>query len=134
MAATKGILELTEKIFEESNVALDESFAERVRQLGDASCKAGIKAAITYLTEKSELSDAELQMLAGGSIPEHLKLRAFEDHIEQLKSDGQFETDETEKSLSHDAFDSGLSTAIYYLLKAAKLEKIDLLSVIPSDN
>ena len=134
MAATRGILELAEKIFQESNVALDESFAERVRQLGDASCKAGIQAAITYLTEKSELSDAELQMLSGGSIPEHLKLRAFNNHIEQLKSNGQFKPDETEKSLSHDAFDSGLSTAIFYLLKAARLGDVDLLSVIPSDN
>ena len=39
-----------------------------------------------------------------------------------------------ERGLSHDAFDSGLSTAIFYLLKAAKLDDVDLLSVIPSDN
>ncbi len=134
MAATREILELTERIFEESNVGLDESFAERVRQLGGTSCKAGIKAAITYLAEKSELSEGELQMLSGGGIPEHYKLRTFEDHIEQLKRDGHFEPDETEKSLSHDAFDSGLSTAIFYLLNAAKLEKVDLLSVVPSDS
>ena len=134
MAATKEIRELTERIFSECNVALDESFAERVRQLGDTSCKAGIEAAITYLTEKTELSDAELQMLSGGSVPDHYKLRTFEDHIERLKRDGRFEPDGTEKSLRHDAFDSGMSTAIFYLLNAAKLDKVDLLSIIPSDD
>ncbi len=134
MAATREILELTERIFEESNVGLDESYVEQVRQLGDASCKAGIRAAITFLCEKSELSEVELQMLSGGDIPEHYKLRTFEDHIEQLKSDARIEPDGTEKPMCRDAFNSGLSAAIFYLLKTAKLDNVDLLSVIPSDS
>lgn len=85
MAATKEILGLTEKIFEEGNIALDKSFTDRVRQLGDASSKAGIETAITYLTEKSELSEAELQMLSAGDIPTHYKLGTFDRHIERLK-------------------------------------------------
>lgn len=132
MAATKEIRELAGRIFEESNLALDESFTDRVRQLGDAFCKAGIESAITYLSEKSQLSEAELQMLSGGDIPEHYKLRILEAHIEQLKRDAHIEPNEKEKSLCFDAFDSGLSAAIVYLLKAAKLEDVDLLSVIPS--
>ena len=84
MGATEKILELTEKIFDESNAGLDQSFTERVRQLGDSACKEGIEAAITYLSEKSELSEDELQMLSGGNIPEHYKLKSFEDHIEQF--------------------------------------------------
>ena len=134
MAATREILELTERIFAESNAGLDESFAERTRQLGDASCKAGIEAAITYLSEKPELTEAELQMLSEGGIPEHYKLRTFDEHLEQLKRNGCFEPEEAEKRLSHDAFDSGLSTAIFYLLNAAKLDKVDVLSIIPSDS
>ncbi len=131
MAATEKILELTEKIFDESNEALDQTYAERVRKLGDSACKAGIEAAITYLSEKSELSEDELQMLSGGNIPEHYKLRNLEDHIEQLRSEEGMELDEREKSLCCDAFNSGLATAIKYLLQAAKLEDADLLSLIP---
>ena len=46
MAATKESVELTDVIFEEAELALDESYTERVRRLGDSSCKAGIEATI----------------------------------------------------------------------------------------
>lgn len=57
MAAAKGIIDLREEILDRAGLALDASFAERVRRLGDSSCRAGIEAAVTYLCEKSELSE-----------------------------------------------------------------------------
>jgi hypothetical protein len=132
MAATKEVLELTAKIFEESYVGLDESFTERVRHLGDASCKAGIQAVIEYLSGKSELSETELEMRSGGDIPEDHKLSSFEDHIEQLPRNAAIEPNEREKSVCQDAFDSRLAAGILYLMKAAKLDNAGLLSVIPS--
>ena len=132
MAATKEILELTARILEESNVGLDESLAERIRQLGDASCKAGIEAAIEYLSEKSELSEAELKILSGGDTPEHHKLSSFADHLARLPRDAGIGPTEKEKSMCRDAFNAGVSTAILYLVKTAKLDDADLLSLIPS--
>jgi len=63
MAATKEVLDLTERIFNEAHLALNDSYPDRVRQLGDSSCKAGIGAVIRFLSGKSELSDDELQTL-----------------------------------------------------------------------
>jgi len=133
MAATQGIVELTEMIFDQIGLALDESYTERVRQLGDSTCKAGIEATIRYLSERPELSDAELQMLSAGNIPEHVKQRDFEAHIERLDRQTDLRPDEKDKRMCEDAFNSGLSAAIHYLLKAAHTQQVDLLSLIPSN-
>ena len=129
MAATNDVRDLTEEVFEQAGLALDESFTDRVRQLGDSSCKAGIKATIAYLSAKSELSDSELQMLAAGDIPEHVKKTHFDAHIERLSRDVNPKPDE---NMCYDAFASGLSAAIFYLLNSARNRDIDLLAVLPS--
>jgi hypothetical protein len=133
MAATQEIVELTEMIFDQTGLALDESYTERVRQLGDSACKAGIEATIKYLSGKSELPESELQMLSAGNIPEHLKQRDFETHIERLSRQANPKPDEKDKRMCEDAFGSGLSAAIHYLLKAAHAQQVDLLSLIPSN-
>ena len=133
MATTKESVELTEQIFEQAGLALDESYTERVRQLGDSACKAGIEATIRYLSEKSELSDDELQMLSTGNIPEHIRQRDFEALTERLSQTADPELNERDKSMCEDAFASGLSAAIHYLLKAAHTRDVDLLSLIPSN-
>ena len=71
-------------------------------------------------------------MLSGGDIPEHSKLSSFEDHIARLRTETRVEPNGMEKSMCQGAFDSGSSTAISYLMKAAKLDNADLLSAIPS--
>ena len=133
MAATQEIVELTEMIFDQTSLALDASYTERVRQLGDSACKAGIEATIKYLSEISELSESELQMLSAGNIPEHHKQRDFEAHVERLSRQTDSEPDEKDKRMCEDAFNSGLSAAIHYLLKAAHTRQVDLLSLIPSN-
>ena len=133
MATTQEIVELTEMIFDQTGLALDASYTERVRQLGDSACKAGIEATINYLSERPELSDAELQALSAGNIPEHIKQRDFEAHIERLNRKTDPEPDEHDKKMCEDAFNSGLSAAIHYLLKAAHTRQVDLLSLIPSN-
>lgn len=132
MATTIGIADLTEQIFDRAGLALDASFAERVRRLGDSSCRAGIEAAVTYLCEKSELSEAELQMLSAGTIPDHIKQARFDAHIEGLKAGTHPRLTDNDRAMCRDAFDSGLSAAICHLLKTAKTQKADLLSVLPS--
>jgi hypothetical protein len=132
MAATKESVELTETIFDEAGLALDGSYGERVRQLGDSACKAGIEATIRYLSEKSELSDSELEMLSAGNIPEDLRQRDFDALIERLSQNADPKLDESEKSMCEDAFASGLSAAIHYLVKTAHTRDVDLLSLIPS--
>ena len=134
MAATNEVRDLTEEVFEQAGLALADSYTERVRQLGDSSCKAGIKATITYLSAKSELSDAELQVLAAGDIPEHIKKNHFDVHIEKINQDTDPKLDEKDKKLCYDAFNSGLTAAIFYLLKSAKSRDIDLLAVVPSSS
>ena len=99
MAAPQGIVELTEMIFDQTGLALDERFAERVRQLGDSACKAGIEATIKYLSERSELSESELQMLSAGNIPEHVKQRDFEAHIERLNRQTDLKPDERDRRM-----------------------------------
>lgn len=132
MEATKESVELTERIFEQANLALDENYTERVRRFGDSSCKAGIEATIAYLSAKSELTDSELQMLAAGDLPEHIKKNRFEAYIEHLNQDVDFKLEEKDRKMCYDAFNSGLTAAIFYLLKAAKSRDVDLLSIIPS--
>ena len=132
MAATQGIVELTEIIFDQAGLALDAGYTERVRQLGDSACKAGMEAAMKYLSERSELSESELQMLSAGNIPEHVKQRDFEAHIERLNRQTDPKPDEKDKRMCEDAFNSGLSAAIHYLLKTAQAEQVDLLSLVPS--
>jgi len=132
MAATNEVRDLTEGVFEQAGLALDESFTDRVRQLGDSSCKAGIKATIAYLSAKSELSDSELQMLAAGDIPEHIKKTHFDAHIERLSRDVNPKPDEKDEKMCYDAFSSGLTAAIFYLLESARSRDIDLLAVVPS--
>ena len=56
MAATGRILQLTDEIFEQNDLALDDSYTERVRQLGDSACKAGVEATIRYLSKISSVS------------------------------------------------------------------------------
>ena len=133
MAATKESVELTEQIFAEAGLALDDGYTERVRQLGDSACKAGIEATIRYLSEKSELSDIELEMLSAGNIPENLRQRDFEAHIKRLDESTHPKLDEKDKSMCEDAFASGLSAAIHYLLTTAHTQEVDLLSLIPSN-
>jgi hypothetical protein len=131
MAATKESVELVDIIFEEANLALDERFTERIRLLGDSSCKAGIEATINYLSEKSRLTDIELEMLSAGNIPEPVRKRDFEAHIKQLNETTDPKLDEKDRGMCEDAFASGLSAAIYRLLKAAGSKDVDLLSLIP---
>ena len=133
MAATKESVELTQTIFDQAGIALDDSYTERVRQLGDSACKAGIEATIRYLSEKSELSDIELEMLSAGNIPEDLRQRDFEAHVQRVNETTDLKLDEKDKSMCEDAFASGLSTAIFHLLKAADTQDVDLLSLIPSN-
>ncbi len=133
MAATKESVELTERIFAEGDLALDKSYSERVRRLGDASCKAGIEATIKYLSEKTELSDNELEMLSAGNIPDHIKLSDFEALIERLSQSTDPKLDESDKSMCEDAFASGLSAAIFCLLKAAHADQVDVLSLVPAN-
>jgi hypothetical protein len=133
MAATQEIVELTEMIFDQTGLALDESYSERVRQLGDSACKAGIEATIKYLSERSELSDAELQVLSAGNIPEHVKQGDFQAYIERLSRQTDPKLDEKDKRMCEGAFDSGLSAAIHHLLQAAHTQQVDLLSLIPSN-
>ncbi len=133
MAATKESVGLTDKIFAEGELALDGSYNDRVRRLGDASCKAGIEATIRYLSEKSQLSDSELEMLATGNIPDHLKLRDFEALIERLDQSANPKLDESDKNMCEDAFASGLSAAIYHLLRAAHTQDVDVLSLVPAN-
>ena len=129
MAGIKGIVELTETIFNESGMALDESFTEPVRRLGDSTFKAGIKAAISYLSGKSELLDEDIDKLSAGTIPEDYEQQHFEQHISGLNE----QLNEKDEDFCHEAFISGISTALLYLTKAAKLKDVDLLSIIPSD-
>ena len=133
MVATKEVLDLTEQIFEKAGLALNRSRPERLRQLGDSSCKAGIEAVIRFLSKKSELSEDELLTLSAGSIPEHIKQRDFEAHVEQLKERTDPEQVEKDINLCSDAFGSGLSAAIHYLLTIARSQQVDLLSLIPSN-
>lgn len=133
MAATEEVLDMAAQIFDQAGLALDESYVERVRQLGDASCKAGIEATIRYLSEKSELSDDEFEMLSAGNIPVHLRERDFEAHIKRLNETTDPELGEKDRGLCEDAFASGLSAAIFHLIKAADSRQVDLLSLIPSN-
>jgi len=131
MAATKEVHELTEKIFDETYMALKDSFTERVRQLGDSACKAGIETAIMYLSEKPELFEEELEKLSVGKIPEDYEQEYFEKHIEQLNARANVKLNEKERALCYDAFDSGIGVALSYLVKTAKFKGVDLLSLIP---
>lgn len=133
MAATKEVLDLTERIFNEAGLALNESYPDRVRQLGDSSCKAGIEAAIRFLSAKSELSDDELQILSAGNLPDNIGRRDFEAHIEPLKERAEPALDSKDMVMCSDAFYSGISTALHYLLKNAKSRQVDLLSLVPSN-
>ena len=133
MAATKEVLDLTEQIFNETGLALNESYREHVRQLGDSSCKAGVEAAIRFLSEKSELSDDELQTLSAGNLPDSVGRRDFEAHIEPLKERAEPALDSKDMVMCSDAFYSGISAALHYLLKNAKSQQVDLLSLVPSN-
>jgi len=133
MAATKEVLDLTEQIFEQASLALDKSYPDRVRQLGNSCCKAGIEAVIKFLSAKSELSDDELQTLSAGNLPEHIGHRDFKAHIEPLKERAEPELDSKEMVMCSDAFYSGISAAIHYLLTLAKSQQVDLLSLVPSN-
>jgi len=131
MATTNEALDLTEEVFEKAELALDETYTERTRRLGDSSCKAGIEATINYLSEKSQLSDTEIEMLSAGNIPEPVRKRDFEAHIKQLNETTNPKLNGNDERMCEDAFASGLSAAIYYLLKAARTKDIELLSLIP---
>jgi hypothetical protein len=133
MAATKESVELTETIFDEAGLALDGSYTALVRQLGDSACKAGIEATIRYLSDRSELSDIELEMLSAGNIPEDIRKRDFEAHIGRLDQTAEPKLDEKDRSMCEDAFASGLSAAIHYLINAAHTDQVDLLSLVPSN-
>lgn len=130
MAVTRESVDLIEQIFEQTNLALDESYTERIRNLGDSSCKAGIEATIRYLSEKTEISDSELEMLSAGNIPFEIRKRDFEAHFEQLNKTTDPKPSEADKRFCEDAFDSGLSSAIYYLLKVSRSRDVDLLSIV----
>jgi len=130
MAATDEVLDLTEEVFEQAGLALDSSYAERVRGLGDSACKAGIKATIEYLSTKSELFDKELQMLASGDIPVHVKKNYFDEFIERLKQQADPKLDDRDEKMCYDAFNSGLTAAIFFLLSAARKQQVDLLSIV----
>jgi len=132
MAATQESVELTEQIFEQAQLALDDGYNKRLRQLGDAACKAGIEATIRYLAGKSQLSQAELEMLSAGNIPDHIRLRDCEALIEKLSQTANPELSEDDKRMCREAFDSGLAAAIYHLLRTAHTQNVDLLSLIPS--
>ena len=133
MAATKEVLDLTERVFNEAGLALNESYPDRVRQLGDSSCKAGIEAAIRFLSEKSELSDDEMQTLSAGNLPDNVGRRDFEAHVQPLKERAEPALDSKDMVMCSDAFYSGISAALHYLLKNAKSQQVDLLSVVPSN-
>jgi len=119
---------LAEKIFNETNIKLAESFGERLRHLGDSSCKAGVETAIKYLYGKSELLEEELEKLSVGQVPEDYEQEHFEKHIARLNE----QLSENEMDFCYEAFVSGISVALSYMVKAAKLKDIDLPSVIPS--
>jgi len=129
MAVNNEFLELTEKIFSETNIALAENFTERVRQLGDSTCKAGITAAVKYLSGKSELLKEELENLSVGKVPQDYEQKQFEKHIAQLNE----KLNENEMDLCREAFVSGISAALAYLVKVAHFKGVDLLSTIHSD-
>ncbi|MHC4432412.1 MAG: hypothetical protein ACYTBS_11280 [Planctomycetota bacterium] len=134
MAATKEVLDLTDQIFNEAGLALNDSYPDRVRQLGDSSCKAGIEAAIRFLSEKSELSDDELQTLSAGNLPGNIGRGDFEAYIEPLEERAEPALNSKDMVMCSDAFYSGISAAIHYLLKNAKSQQVDLLSLVPSND
>ena len=56
----------------------------------------------------------------------------FKNHLERLNQTVNPKLDDTDKGMCEDAFASGLSAAIHYLVKDAHSRGVDLLSLIPS--
>jgi len=128
MAAAKENLGLTEKIFKETNLRLAANFSERLRHLGDSTSKAGVETALAYLSGKSELAEEELEKLSVGQVPEDYERKHFEKYIARFNE----RLNKKEIEFCYDAFVSGISAALLYMVKTAKLKNIDLPSVIPS--
>jgi len=116
--------EKVEKIFTETRMALADTFTDRVRFLGDSNCKAGIGAVLTYLSAKSDLGENDLKQLSVGKLPPDYERTHFEKHLKQLNE----KLSKDELSFCSEAFLSGVSTSLAYLLKTAKFRDIDLLS------
>lgn len=130
MAVNKDIFGLVEKIFAETGMALNESFTERVRLIGDSACKAGITAVVTYLSAKSELSEEDFEKLSVGKLPEDYRHQYLKKHIAEMND----QMDDKEMDLYNEAFLSGISTALSYLIKTANTKNIDLLATVISNN